>query len=125
MLELGDPRSFLERAVTPPKAGPVMAAISNLMDLGALAKTATSPRPEITPLGFHLAHLPVDARLGKMLIFGSIFCCLDPVLTIAAVMSCKSPFVVPFGKEVILSPNRGSVHALFAIQRRPAVCHPT
>lgn len=34
-----------------------------------------------------------------MILFGAIFRCLDPILTIAASLSFKSPFVRPFGKE--------------------------
>ena len=37
----------------------------------------------LTPLGWHLAALPLDARLGKLLIFGAMLQCLDPILTIA------------------------------------------
>ena len=37
--------------------------------------------------------------MGKMIIFGALFRCLDPILTIAAALSFKSPFVRPFGKE--------------------------
>jgi HrpA-like RNA helicase len=36
-------------------------------------------------------------RVGKLLIMGALFKCLDPVLTIAAALSGKSPFVRPFG----------------------------
>ena len=43
----------------------------------------------LTPLGFHLASLPVDPHLGKMLLLGCVCQCLDPVLTIVAAMSCK------------------------------------
>lgn len=53
----------------------------------------------LTALGRHLSNLPVDVHIGKMLLFGAIFQCLDPILTIAAAMSFKSPFVRPFGKE--------------------------
>lgn len=53
----------------------------------------------LTPLGVHLSNLPVDVHLGKMILFGAIFRCLDPILTIAAALSFKSPFVRPFGKE--------------------------
>jgi HrpA-like RNA helicase len=41
----------------------------------------------------------VDARIGKMMIFGCIFRCLDPVLTIAASMSFRSPFMSPLDKR--------------------------
>lgn len=53
----------------------------------------------LTPLGVHLSDLPVDVHIGKMILFGAIFRCLDPILTIAAALSYKSPFVRPFGKE--------------------------
>lgn len=36
--------------------------------------------PKLTPLGQHLAALPVNVKIGKMLIFGAIFGCLDPVV---------------------------------------------
>jgi len=42
--------------------------------------------------GHHLAQLPVDARVGKLLLLGCSLGCLSPVLTIAACLSYKSPF---------------------------------
>lgn len=45
-----------------------------------------SVRPILTPLGYHLAHLPMDARVGKLLLVGAILQCLDPILTIAAAL---------------------------------------
>lgn len=49
-------------------------------------------------MGRKLVHFPVDVRLGKMILYGVVFQCLDPLLTIAATMSLgKSPFVRPFG----------------------------
>jgi ATP-dependent RNA helicase DHX29 len=53
----------------------------------------------LTPLGAHLSNLPVDVHIGKMILFGALFRCLDPILTIAAALSFKSPFIRPFGKE--------------------------
>ena len=35
---------------------------------------------------------PVDVKLGKMLIYGALLNCIDPVVTIAACLSSKSPF---------------------------------
>ena len=37
--------------------------------------------------------LPVDPKLGKMLIMGAIFRCFDPVLTIVAGLSVRDPFL--------------------------------
>ena len=47
------------------------------------------------PLGVHLARMPVDPHTGKMILFGAMFCCLDPILTVAASLSFKDAFVIP------------------------------
>ena len=89
---------FLNQAPQPPSPESVEAAIGVLLDVGAIDRATdndseVNEQPErLTPLGHHLAKLPVDVRLGKMLIFGSLFHCIDPVLTIAASLSSKSPF---------------------------------
>ena len=49
----------------------------------------------LTPLGVHLARLPVEPHIGKMILFGALLGCLDPVLTIAASLSFKDPFFIP------------------------------
>eukprot|EP00953_Heterococcus_sp_UTEX-ZZ885_P016083 9063-Heterococcus_DN1.PRE.3 len=43
--------------------------------------------PALTALGYHLATLPVEPRVGKMMLYGAIFGCVEPALTIAASMS--------------------------------------
>ena len=83
-----DCEDFLRQAPQPPSDESVQAALTVLEEVGAI----TSERKFLTPLGQHLAKLPVDVRLGKMLILGSLFQCLDKVLTIAASLSSKSPF---------------------------------
>ena len=40
-----------------------------------------------------MAALPVEPRLGKLLVLGACLACLGPACTIAASMSHKSPFV--------------------------------
>jgi len=35
---------------------------------------------------------PVDVKVGKMLIYGALLNCIDPIVTIAACLSSKSPF---------------------------------
>jgi len=83
-----DCEDFLSQAPQPPSDDSVQAALNVLEEVGAI----TSERNFLTPLGQHLSKLPVDVRLGKMLILGSLFQCLDKVLTIAASISSKSPF---------------------------------
>ncbi|XP_048862850.1 putative ATP-dependent RNA helicase DHX57 [Brienomyrus brachyistius] len=82
------------RLIEPPLPGGLDAAKQRLQDLGAL-----TPEEKLTPLGYHLACLPVDVRIGKLMLFGAIFRCLDPALTIAASLAFKSPFVSPWDKR--------------------------
>jgi ATP-dependent RNA helicase DHX29 len=56
---------------------------------------ALTPAEDLTPLGQQLAKLPLDVYLGKLILFGSIFQCLDLTLTLAAILSSKSPFSAP------------------------------
>ncbi|XP_071163439.1 putative ATP-dependent RNA helicase DHX57 isoform X5 [Mytilus edulis] len=88
------PKEVLEQLLEPPEEDSILAATKRLQDLGALDE-----KNELTPLGYHLGSLPVDVRIGKLMLFGAIFRCLDPALTIAASLSFKSPFVSPFGKK--------------------------
>lgn len=88
MFQAQDLQSVLSQLVEPPRPEALLTAKSRLRDLGAL-----TPEEELTPLGYHLASLPVDVRIGKLMLFGCIFRCLDPALTIAASLAFKSPFV--------------------------------
>uniref|UniRef100_A0A5F5PS63 ATP-dependent DNA/RNA helicase DHX36 n=1 Tax=Equus caballus TaxID=9796 RepID=A0A5F5PS63_HORSE len=94
ILRLGGIACFLSRLMDPPSDEAVSLSIKHLMELNALDK-----QEELTPLGVHLARLPVEPHIGKMILFGALFCCLDPVLTIAASLSFKDPFVIPLGWE--------------------------
>ena len=49
--------------------------------------------------GYHLAQLPVDARMGKLLVVAALLGCLAPALTVAACLSHKSPFSAPVGQQ--------------------------
>lgn len=108
---------FLSKALEPPETKAVRNALRQLRQLvGAFTELQAPPgvdctpcvvyRPslmqkaldrdeELTPLGHHLAHLPVAPRLGKMILFGAMFSCVDPVLTVASALGFKEPFVVP------------------------------
>ncbi|XP_061770530.1 putative ATP-dependent RNA helicase DHX57 [Nerophis ophidion] len=86
--------SVFSRVIEPPATGSLDAAKQRLQDLGAL-----TAEEKLTPLGYHLARLPVDVRVGKLMLFGAIFRCLDPGLTIAASLAFKSPFVSPWDKR--------------------------
>ncbi len=87
---------FLMQAPEPPSNDSVSNALKVLEEVGAIEPLASLRDGErlevITPLGKHLSKLPVHIRLGKMLIFGTLFKVLDKILTIAASLSSKSPF---------------------------------
>ncbi|XP_030071962.1 ATP-dependent DNA/RNA helicase DHX36 [Microcaecilia unicolor] len=101
ILKLGRIADFLRRLMDPPSQLAIELAINHLIELNALDR-----REQLTPLGFHLARLPVEPHIGKMILFGALFCCLDPVLTIAASLSFKDPFFIPLGKEKVADARR-------------------
>ncbi|XP_029026610.1 ATP-dependent DNA/RNA helicase DHX36 [Betta splendens] len=101
ILKLGSIARFLEKALDPPTEKAVSLAIKNLMDLNALDHSEN-----LTALGFHLARLPVEPHIGKLILFGALLGCLSPVLTIAASLSFKDPFFIPLGKEKMADMRR-------------------
>ncbi|KAL4397017.1 hypothetical protein AHAS_Ahas01G0149800 [Arachis hypogaea] len=49
--------------------------------------------------GRHLSTIPLDPNIGKILLLGSIFQCLNPALTIAAALAYSNPFVLPINRK--------------------------
>ncbi|KAL6496356.1 hypothetical protein OROGR_029614 [Orobanche gracilis] len=93
-LHLGVISAFLSKALQPPDPLAVENAIELLKTIGAL-----DDREELTPLGRHLSTLPLDPNIGKMLLLGSVFQCLNPALTIAAALAHRQPFVLPINRK--------------------------
>ncbi|RXN23652.1 putative ATP-dependent RNA helicase YTHDC2 isoform X1 [Labeo rohita] len=56
---------------------------------------AMDPWENLTELGYHLADLPVEPHLGKMVLCAVVLKCLDPILTIACTLAHRDPFVLP------------------------------
>ncbi|XP_033150642.1 putative ATP-dependent RNA helicase DHX57 [Drosophila busckii] len=86
--------AVLRDTLEAPNEDSVEGALTRLRDVGAL-----DAKDQLTPLGHHLSALPVDVRIGKLMLYGAIFQCLDSVLTIAACLSNKSPFMSPLNKR--------------------------
>ena len=78
-----DPADILCRALDAPAAGAVARAQQALVVLGALDRSGA----RLTPLGRVLVRLPVEARIGKLLVLASFFHCRHMALTIAAFLS--------------------------------------
>ena len=91
---MGEIETTLLEALDAPTPENVKRSINNLIQVGALDESQN-----LTQLGRHLAKLPVEATLGKLILFGLRHQCLDPCLVIAATLSSKSPFENPIGKE--------------------------
>ena len=103
ILELGKASYFLEKVMDSPDEFTIQRAVQMLVSINALRLEKDSEI--LTPLGYHLAKLPMDPQTGKMILLGAIFGCLDPVLSVAASLSFKDAFVVPLGKEGIVDAN--------------------
>ncbi|CAG0879878.1 unnamed protein product [Darwinula stevensoni] len=101
ILKLGKIEPFLEKVIEPPSKSALHLSIQILHRLNAL-----DWEENLTPLGFHLAKLPMDPQTGKMILMGAIFSCLDPILTVAAALSFKDPFVIPLGQEEVADRRR-------------------
>ncbi|XP_061700234.1 ATP-dependent RNA helicase TDRD9 isoform X2 [Syngnathoides biaculeatus] len=99
LLDMGDPVALLSTAPSPPILEQIMKTVLQLKEMGALsAKQGSQCRnedAELTFLGRVLAHLPVDLYLGKMIVLGHVFGCLDECLIIAACNSLKNFFAKP------------------------------
>ncbi|KAI8028177.1 DExH-box ATP-dependent RNA helicase DExH3 [Camellia lanceoleosa] len=93
-LQVGSIGDFLSAALQPPESLAVQNAVDFLKMIGALDENEN-----LTHLGGFLSMLPVDPKLGKMLIMGAIFSCFDPILTIVAGLSVRDPFLLPQDKK--------------------------
>jgi ATP-dependent RNA helicase DHX29 len=92
--KIGGIEETLVQALDAPSAKNIRRAVDALIDVRAL-----TPAEDLTPLGIQLARLPLDVFLGKLILLGTIFKCLDMAVTVSAILSSKSPFVAPFGQR--------------------------
>ncbi|KAJ5542979.1 Helicase C-terminal [Penicillium sp. DV-2018c] len=92
--KLGEVEQTLLEALDPPSSKNIRRAIDSLKEVKALTSNES-----LTSLGTQLAKLPLDVFLGKMIIHGAFFRCLDATVSIAAILSSKSPFVNTMGSN--------------------------
>lgn len=83
---------FLLKALESPPEEHIIHSIERLKKISAL-----NISEDITPLGVHLAQMPVDCEFGKMILYAIILQCIDPVVAIVSVLSAKEPFILPNG----------------------------
>ncbi|KAL1308655.1 hypothetical protein AAHE18_17G122600 [Arachis hypogaea] len=93
-LKLGPISEFLSKALQSPEILAVQNAIEYLKIIGAF-----DDNENLTLLGHYLTMFPMEPKLGKMLILGAIFNCLDPILTVTASLSVRDPFLAPLDQK--------------------------
>lgn len=76
ILQLGYVEKFLSELMDPPSSEAIHKALTILRIMNAL-----DADEKLTPLGYYLAKLPMSPQMGKMLLLGTLFSCLDPVLS--------------------------------------------
>lgn len=82
--------SFLDEAIESPPRSAVTSAVENLKSISALTSDE-----KLTSLGRVLSRLPVYPSLGKMILLGVVFRCLDPMLVLGSMDGERSLFVQP------------------------------
>ncbi|MEM1026698.1 MAG: ATP-dependent RNA helicase HrpA [Planctomycetota bacterium] len=104
-LKLGDVSAF--PFLDPPKPAAIREGVQTLRELGAVTDAG-----ELTKTGGQLAKLPIDPRVGRMVLAGSEQGCLAEVLVIASALEGQDPRVRP------------QEHAAAADQCHAAFSHP-
>jgi len=82
----------------PPDSRQVRDGIALLHELGALDRHADAGK-RLTKLGRRLAQLPVDPRMGRMVLEADQLSCADEVIIIAAALSIQDPRERPADKQ--------------------------
>nr|XP_022333202.1 putative ATP-dependent RNA helicase TDRD9 [Crassostrea virginica] len=100
VFNMGEPKALLALALEPPNLDDIEKTILLLKEVGALSTPATGEGNrhdgQLTFVGHVLADLPVDIKIGKLLIYGHVFGVLEECLIIGAAMSLKSLFSKPY-----------------------------
>ncbi|MCW2716061.1 MAG: ATP-dependent helicase HrpA [Frankiales bacterium] len=96
-LGLGDVAAF--PFVDPPDRRNIKDGVDLLHELGALDVRSDDSRRRLTPLGRTLSGLPLDPRLGRMVVEADRNGCVRDVLVIAAALSIQDPRERPADRQ--------------------------
>ena len=105
---LGDVARF--PFIDPPDARHIKDGVALLSELGAIDPRATDPRKRLTKVGRQLAALPIDPRLGRMVLQAHSDGCLHEVMVITSALSIQDPRERPADKQQ----QADAKHARFA-----------
>ncbi|XP_053677037.1 dosage compensation regulator isoform X2 [Anopheles nili] len=99
LLRLGAIGKFLSKAIEPPPLDAVIEAEVLLKEMRCLDENE-----QLTPFGRILARLPIEPRLGKMMVLSTLFGLCDPVSTMAAYSGTFSEiFLLDMGQRRLLN----------------------
>ncbi|MDQ3632030.1 MAG: ATP-dependent RNA helicase HrpA [Actinomycetota bacterium] len=88
-LGLGEVEDF--GFLDPPDRRQVRDGVNLLHELGALDPVVADQSKRLTPLGRRLARLPVDPRLGRMVLEADRLACAEELCIVAAALSIQDP----------------------------------
>lgn len=86
--DMGEPKAILGLALDPPDLSDIERTILMLMEVGALAPKynkrgiISSQDGDLTYVGKVIASLPMDVHLGKLIVLGHVFGCLEDCIII-------------------------------------------
>ncbi|RCW45186.1 ATP-dependent helicase HrpA [Halopolyspora algeriensis] len=96
-LGLGDVGSF--PFIEPPDRRQITDGVNLLHELGALEQQKKDANRRLTPVGSKLAQLPIDPRLGRMVLEAERNGCARETMVIAAALSIQEPRERPADKQ--------------------------
>jgi len=82
--------SFLSKAMDPPHVLSIINAVSLLQSINCLDSSES-----ITTMGKAISKLPMDPRMGRMIVLGCILGCGPAILSTSAAMGYRDPFIMP------------------------------
>ncbi|CAG7724752.1 unnamed protein product [Allacma fusca] len=115
-LDMGSPQEMLCLALNPPEMSGIERAVATLKEVGAMTLNTTVKKfvdgkvvysmkfdtcdGDLTYLGKIMATVPVSPQCARLIMLGHCFGVLKESLIIAAGLSCRSLFAVPFEKQL-------------------------
>ena len=110
LVDMGSPKELLALAMDPQDVLSLQKTVLCLKEIGALLTTVGGRQNrkdgDLTVLGEIVAHLPVDVKLGKLIVLGHIFGVLEESIIIASGLNGKSIFTAPFDRRVQAYKNK-------------------
>lgn len=107
----GPVEAFIQTLITPPSETKVKNCLLDLQRAEALDENF-----ELTKLGRQFVHLNMEPQLARMMIYASIFNCVEPISAVVAFLSFKDIFMLPTGQSKRAATTAEEMVDLFQVQ---------